>query len=224
MSLSEPSSSNSFEQPIEQSPRGMTSASSSRSSCCNLSKYDSECDQTVSDSDHHLARSEEHIGSTTAEHVCSLCKMYGTNKRTSLISPESSSTQTAGIQQEELTSSPSNQLIEVIHNQTSADDDKVDEKLTTSSPDYTDLNFVCSVRRPVKSSNLEMMFKEKEAINRRTFQTMRNAVENARSNDFNSNYGIVPTARRKINDPMEVSRNIKKTSPFSLPLNLEEKK
>lgn len=79
--------------------------------------------------------------------------------------------------------------------------------------DYTELDAISSIRRPMKGSNREMLLKEKEANARITFQLMRQKMNEKHPHDFNRNYGT-PTPNWKILNPLKLRHKINQSSPL----------
>ncbi|XP_033114689.1 uncharacterized protein LOC117115111 [Anneissia japonica] len=79
--------------------------------------------------------------------------------------------------------------------------------------DYTDLDVMSSVRRPVKGSNREMMLRKKELNLITTFALMRKRVTDRIPQDFNMNYGT-PTPNWKILNPLKLRHKVAHSSPL----------
>ena len=89
----------------------------------------------------------------------------------------------------------------------------LEREVVAEKPDYTDLDVMLSVRRPVKGSNRDRMLKDKEDNIKNTFKIMRQKMAANVPPDFNTNYGT-PTPNWKILDPLKMRHKIAHSSPL----------
>ncbi|XP_071477294.1 uncharacterized protein [Diadema antillarum] len=89
----------------------------------------------------------------------------------------------------------------------------IEREEVAEKPDYTDLDVMLSVRRPIKGSNRDRMLKDKEENIKNTFKIMRQKMAASIPPDFNTNYGV-PTPNWKILNPLKMRHKIAHSSPL----------